>query len=78
MGEKHNNKGFWDHYAGLYDFEINRFSGKAYEKMYRLMADVLTSDMDILEIATGTGLIALNIAVKPAIQLGNIILYFLR
>ena len=62
MGEKYNNKGFWDHYAGLYDFEINRFSGKAYAEMYRLMADALTSDMDILEVATGTGLIAVNIA----------------
>jgi ubiquinone/menaquinone biosynthesis C-methylase UbiE len=62
MGEKHNNKGFWDYYAGLYDFEINRFSGKAYSVMYRLMAEALTSDMDILEVATGTGLIAVNIA----------------
>ena len=56
MGEKHNNKGFWDHYARLYDFEINRFSG-----------DVLTLDMDVLEIATETGLIAVNIAAHTAI-----------
>ncbi|HCC35315.1 MAG TPA: class I SAM-dependent methyltransferase, partial [Ruminococcaceae bacterium] len=52
---------FWNRYARLYDFEINRFNGKAYEQMYRLMANSLTRDMDVLEIATGTGLIAINI-----------------
>ena len=56
------NKGFWNRYARLYNFEINRFNGKAYEQMYRLMANSLTRDMDVLEIATGTGLIAVNIA----------------
>jgi len=59
---KRDNKGFWDRYAKLYDFEINRFSGKAYKEMYRMMASVLSSDMDVLEVATGTGLIAVNIA----------------
>jgi len=56
------NKNFWNRYAKLYDFEINRFSGKAYKQMYRLMAGVLSSDLDVLEVATGTGLIAVNIA----------------
>jgi len=56
------NKGFWNRYARLYDFEINRFSGKAYSEMYRLMASSLLPDMDVLEVATGTGLIAVNIA----------------
>lgn len=56
------NKNFWNRYAKLYDFEINRFSGKAYKEMYRLMAGVLSSDLDMLEVATGTGLIAVNIA----------------
>lgn len=56
------NKNFWNRYAKLYDFEINRFSGKAYKEMYRLMAGVLSSDLDVLEVATGTGLIAVNIA----------------
>ena len=60
--EKKDNKGFWDRYAKLYDFEINRFSGKAYSTMYQLMADSLSPDMDVLEVATGTGLIAINIA----------------
>ena len=59
---KRNNKSFWNRYAKLYDFEINRFSGKAYREMYRLMAGSLSPDMVVLEVATGTGLIAVNIA----------------
>ncbi len=59
------NKGFWNRYAKLYDFEINRFSGKAYAEMYRMMASALTLDMTVLEIATGTGLIAINISIYP-------------
>ena len=62
MEEKRDNKGFWNRYAKLYDFEINRFSGKAYAAMYRMMANALSPEMDVLEVATGTGLIALNIA----------------
>jgi len=62
MAEKRNNKGFWNRYAKLYDFEINRFSGKAYAEMYRMMAASLSPGMDVLEVATGTGLIAINIA----------------
>ena len=62
MSEKRDNKSFWNRYAKLYDFEINRFSGKAYSEMYRMMAGLLTPDMDVLEVATGTGLIAVNIA----------------
>ena len=61
--EHRDNKGFWNKYAKLYDFEIKRFSGKAYAEMYRLMSSVLSSDMVVLEVATGTGLIAVNIAV---------------
>lgn len=62
MAEKPNNKGFWNRYAKLYDFEISRFSGKAYAEMYRMMAASLSPGMDVLEVATGTGLIAINIA----------------
>ena len=62
MDKKRDNKNVWNRYAKLYDFEINRFSGKAYAKMYRMMANTLSSDMDVLEVATGTGLIAIHIA----------------
>jgi ubiquinone/menaquinone biosynthesis C-methylase UbiE len=62
MSKKRDNKDFWNLYAKLYDFEIKRFSGKAYQVMYQLMASVLLPDMDVLEVATGTGLIAVNIA----------------
>ena len=56
------NKRFWGRYARIYDFEVNRFSKAAYTQMYRLMSSVLTEDMEVLELATGTGLIACNIA----------------
>lgn len=62
MGEKQDNKSFWNRYAKLYDFEIKRSSGKAYKEMYHLMSQSLLPDMDVLEVATGTGLIAINIA----------------
>lgn len=61
MGETDNER-FWSHYAKLYDFEVDRFSHRAYERMYRLMSESLDPGMDVLEVATGTGLIALNIA----------------
>ncbi len=59
---KKDNKGFWNRYAKIYDFEINRFNGPAYEQMYKSMAGVLTKEMKVLELATGTGLIAVHIA----------------
>ena len=62
MSREPNNKWFWSRYAKLYDFEINRFSGAAYAEMYRMMSCVLTKEMRVLEIATGTGLVALHIA----------------
>ena len=64
MDKKRDNKSFWNRYAKLYDFEINRFNGKAYAEMYRLMSGSLSPDMDVLEVATGTGLIAINIAAR--------------
>lgn len=60
--KQRNNRKFWDRYARLYDFEINRFNRKAYKKMYHLIAGSLSPHMNVLEIATGTGLIAINIA----------------
>lgn len=56
------NRTFWNRYARVYDVEISRFNRLAYDEMYRRMSKVLTKDMRVLEIATGTGLIAINIA----------------
>ena len=56
------NKKFWDKYAKLYDFEVLRFSKSAYNDMYRMMSNALSASSNVLEIATGTGLIAINIA----------------
>ena len=52
-------KSFWDRTAGLY----NRFMRKdraAYEKMYELIRPIVKAET-VLELATGTGLIAKNI-----------------
>ena len=62
MDKEAKNRKFWDRYAKFYDAEVLRFSGKAYEKMYGYMAKALTKDMRVLEVATGSGLIAANIA----------------
>ena len=62
MKKDKNNKTFWNRYAKFYDYEVLRFSRPAYTEMYRLMSMVLKKDMKVLEIATGTGLIAANIA----------------
>jgi len=62
LKKKQDNKNFWNRYAKLYDFEIHKFNSSAYSEMYRLMSVVLTKEMRILEIAIGTGLIAINIA----------------
>jgi ubiquinone/menaquinone biosynthesis C-methylase UbiE len=51
----------WNRVAGIYDSFMARNIG-AYREMYRLMAEDLRADMDVLELAIGTGLIALNIA----------------
>ena len=62
LNMERSNKWFWNRYAAFYDFEIRLANGRAYATMYRLMARVLKNDMKVLEIATGTGLVALNIA----------------
>jgi ubiquinone/menaquinone biosynthesis C-methylase UbiE len=62
LDNKRDNKGFWNRYAKLYDFEIKRFNNKAYAEMYQMMGTSLSSEMNVLEVATGTGLIAINIA----------------
>ena len=62
MKKGKSNKAFWNRYAKFYDTEVLRFSRPAYTEMYRLMSELLTKEMDVLELATGTGLIAVNIA----------------
>ena len=52
-------KNFWDRNAGRYD-RFMRKDGAAYEKMYALIRPVVKAKT-VLELATGTGLIAKNI-----------------
>ena len=52
-------KNFWDRNAGLYD-RFMRKDRAVYEKMYELIRPVV-KDKTVLELATGTGLIARHI-----------------
>lgn len=52
-------KNFWDRNAGLYD-RFMRKDREVYEKMYELIRPVV-KDKTVLELATGTGLIAKHI-----------------
>ena len=55
------NRSFWNRISGIYD----RFMKKdqnAYGEMIRLIRARVTPDMEVLELATGTGLISLAIA----------------
>ena len=59
---EHDNRKFWGRYARLYDFEVRHTSKAAYDQIGRMISNALTPGMDVLEVATGTGLIALSIA----------------
>ena len=52
-------RNFWDRNAGLYDCFMRK-DREVYEKMYRLIRSVV-KDKTVLELATGTGLIAKHI-----------------
>jgi len=52
---------FWDRFSGKYDLFIQKTVGAAYQKMYAELCKDISSNDEILEIATGTGLIAFEI-----------------
>ena len=56
---KREHKNFWDRNAGRYD-RFMRKDGAAYEEMYELIRPLVKAKT-VLELATGTGLIAKNI-----------------
>ena len=55
------NRNFWNRISSLYDSVIKK-DQKAYGEMIRLIRARVTPDMEVLELATGTGLISLAIA----------------
>ena len=57
-------KNFWDRNAGRYD-RFMRKDREVYEKMYELIRPVV-KDKTVLEVATGTGLIARHIVKSAA------------
>ena len=58
-------KDFWDRSAGLYD-RFMRKDGAAYEMMYEMIQPVVRHKT-VLELATGTGLIAKHIVNAAAL-----------
>lgn len=54
-------KSYWEKTSGIYDFVISK-DRKAYAKMYSLIKTRLNKSMSVLELATGTGLIAVSVA----------------
>ena len=61
MKEDTNNIKFWGRMAKVYDLFMKK-DAKAYEAMYSLISERLNPEMKVLELATGTGEIALHIA----------------
>ncbi len=62
-------KNFWDRNAGLYDCFMRK-DRIVYEKMYELICPVV-KDKTVLELATGTGLIAKHIVKATATHRGD-------
>lgn len=59
-----NDKHFWNSKAKAYNKNINVFAHKPYRRMYEFIKEPLTSNMHVLEVGTGTGLVAQKVADK--------------
>lgn len=57
------NQRFWNRFSRLYDIFMKK-DKNTYNQMYHLIRTRLTRSMDVLELATGTGLISLAVADK--------------
>lgn len=60
MGEN-NGHWFWQRYAGVYDMFMRR-DRRAYDALGEKISAELEGNMDVLELATGTGLVAQRVA----------------
>jgi ubiquinone/menaquinone biosynthesis C-methylase UbiE len=58
---KHSKYKFWDNLASRYDKLISKYAQKTYDRSIELMREELGADQNVLEIGTGTGLIAFAI-----------------
>jgi phosphatidylethanolamine/phosphatidyl-N-methylethanolamine N-methyltransferase len=57
---------FWDRFAGVYDLFIMKKSSEIYAKIVELILPELHPDWVVLDLAVGTGLLALEMA--PRVQ----------
>jgi ubiquinone/menaquinone biosynthesis C-methylase UbiE len=53
---------FWDSFARKYDDFIAKYIQKAYNELFKLIKTELKNNYRVLEIGTGTGIVALEIA----------------
>ncbi len=59
---------FWDSFAGKYDSHIEKNAEEAYGALFRMFAEDTMQSKELLEIATGTGIISLQLSKRvPAI-----------
>lgn len=63
MNRKYNTE-FWDSFAGKYDKFILKHANETYKKSINFIIEELSTDSNVLEIGTGTGLISFAIAGK--------------
>ncbi len=57
-----NDKKFWDSQAKSYDKVVKLLTRNEYKSMYEFIEASLSQDMEVLEVATGTGLVAKKIS----------------
>jgi ubiquinone/menaquinone biosynthesis C-methylase UbiE len=54
---------FWNSFSAKYDGFINRTLGKTYQQLYQMLKTDISGSGKILEVATGTGLLAFEICI---------------
>ena len=64
MGNKNNNRTFWNLAAKLYHGENSPFNRKPDAQRYGLISAPLTKEMRVWVITTGNGLVAVNTATQ--------------
>lgn len=63
MKNKNDNR-FWNSFANKYDKFITKYVNITYTRIIQLIEPELSTDLEVLEVGTGTGIISLSIANK--------------
>ena len=57
-------RNFWNSFAKKYDNFIQKRVSKSYEKLFKKLRIDTQNSNDLLEIATGTGLISIDLSIE--------------